>query len=76
MMSVPMKGWQQRGEGGEGDGGDDEVVGSWVVDDLGIEGCGVGSFDTGVRRECGFRGVVCRGVGGVRAERVPHISLE
>ena len=61
---------------GAGGGGDDEVVGSWVVDDLGIEGCEVGGFDAGVRRECGFRGVVCRGIGGVRAERVPHISLE
>jgi hypothetical protein len=59
-----------------GGGGDYEVVGSWVVDDLGVEGCGVGGFDTGVRRACGFRRVACRSIGGMGAEGVPHISLE
>ena len=55
---------------GAGGGGDYEVVGDLVA------GCVVGGFDAGVRRVCGFRGVVCRGVGGMGAERVPHISLE
>ena len=72
----PGDGEPEAPNGAGGGGGDYEVFGSWVVDDLGVEGCVIGGFDAGVRRVCGFRRVACRSIGGMGAEGVPHISLE